>query len=167
LAASPQARFTLAGALGDGVSWATFARHHPALVGTSVVALGPVSGVELNALYARCTVFVAPSRYESFGLIYVEAMRHGKPVVGCTVGGVPDVVTHGQTGLLVPPDDAPALSRALIQLLDSPALRDQLGRNGREDFIQRFSARRMATESAALYSSILARRSAHANHART
>lgn len=151
LAARPRARLTLVGAHDGNPVWPTFRARHPDLADHRVRALGRVTDDTLLPLYANCSVFVAPSRYESFGLIYVEAMRHAKPVVGCRVGGVPDVVDDGRTGLLVPADDPPALADALLRLLADPALRARLGRAGREDFLHRFSARRLAVASAELY----------------
>ena len=155
LASRPRARLTLAGKFEGDPSWPDFTARHPGLAGHRVRALGRVSAEELHRLYAGCDVFVAPSRYESFGLIYVEAMRHAKPVVGCRVGGVPDVVADGETGLLTPPGDASALADALIRLLAEPDLRSRLGRAGRADFLRRFSARSLATASAAFYASVL------------
>src|SRR5262249_24343982 len=85
----------------------------------------------LDSFYRDCTVFTAPSRYESFGLIYLEAMRWGKPVVACCAGGVPEVVRDGETGLLVPPGDAAALEAALSRLLADADLRTKMGSGAR------------------------------------
>jgi glycogen(starch) synthase len=97
---------------------------------------------------------VAPSRYESFGLIYVEAMSHALPVIGCLAGGVPEVVTHGSTGLLVAPGDAGALADAMIRLARDAGLRARMGRAGRADFLARFSASTLAATSLKLYQRI-------------
>ena len=67
---------------------------------------GQVSEEELWRLYAQCDVFCAPSRFESFGLVLVEAMMFGKPVVGCNSGGTSEIVEDGITGLLAQPGDA-------------------------------------------------------------
>lgn len=111
---------------------ATFAqrfleRHATAEWLPRVVFAGPASEAELAARYAQADVFVAPSLFESFGLIYLEAMQHGVPVVGTTVGGVPDVVRDGVDGLLVPPGDAAALAVALDRLMGDEDLRCRLG----------------------------------------
>ena len=71
---------------------------------------GKVDDAAKNYLLSICDVLVAPSLYESFGLMYVEAMRAGKPVIGSNAGGIPEVVDDGKTGLLVPPGDALALA---------------------------------------------------------
>ena len=78
------------------------------LVGTRVHFLGRVDDAVKNFLITACDVLVAPSLYESFGLMYVEAMRAGKPVIGTKAGGIPEVVDDGKTGLLVPPSDVHA-----------------------------------------------------------
>jgi glycogen synthase len=118
---------------------------------------GFVGEEALQAFYRRCTVLVAPSLYESFGLIYLEAMRHGKPVVGCRAGGIPEVVRDGETGLLVPPDDPDALHDATVRLLDDPALARRLGTRAREVMVTEFSSRRMAERTIEFYREVLER----------
>jgi hypothetical protein len=153
--ACPTARFTLAGSTGDGHDWAKFAADHPGLLADSrVQSLGRVTSERLPALYRRCDVMVAPSRYESFGLIYVEAMSHAKPVIGCRAGGIPEVVTHGATGLLVAPGDVGALADSMIRLARDAGLRDRMGWAGRADFLARFSASTLAANSIKLYQRI-------------
>src|SRR5690606_4129219 len=100
-------------------------------------------------------IFVAPSRFESFGLIYVEAMMFGKPTVGCNVGGVPEVVEHEVTGLLVAPDNADALQSALETLVSNADLRKHYGSAGRTRYEQLFSDCRMAQASIDLYRVVL------------
>lgn len=158
LAQYPNACLTLAGSTGNGQEWDRFAREHPDLAGTRVVSLGRVSTTTLENLYARCDILVAPSRYESFGLVYVEAMRCAKPVIGCLAGGIPEVVTDGVTGLLAKAGDVTSLTECLQCLLDNPGLRTRLGQAGRAEFLRLFSANEMASRSAALYSAILTTR---------
>jgi glycosyltransferase involved in cell wall biosynthesis len=88
---------------------------------------GAVSDEELQTFYRSADLFVAPSLFESFGLIYLEAMQYGVPVVGCSVGGVPEVVSDGEHGLLVPPNDPAALGIALDRLMSDEGLRRRLG----------------------------------------
>jgi glycogen(starch) synthase len=111
-----------------------------ASAGRGVRFLGPVDENELRWLYDACDVFVAPSRFESFGLIFVEAMMFAKPVIGCVAGGVPEVVEEGVSGLLVPPDDPAALGAAISRLADDPSLRTRLGLGGRAAYERRFAA---------------------------
>ena len=101
--------------------------------------------------YQTCDIFVAPSRFESFGLVLVEAMRSGKPVIGCLAGGMTEIVEHGKCGFLVPPGDAEHLAAGMLELVKSPALRESFGRAGRQRFEEEFSSARMAAESVPLY----------------
>ncbi|SCC01537.1 MULTISPECIES: glycosyltransferase [Snodgrassella] len=100
---------------------------------------GHVDDQTLEQSYATCDIFVAPSRYESFGLIYLEAMRFGKPCIGTTAGGIPEVICDQKTGLLVPPDNAQALQNALITLIADKNLRQQLGQAGRCRYLENFT----------------------------
>ena len=101
---------------------------------------GHVSDSQLTDFYRNCSIFIAPSKYESFGLIYLEAMRFAKPCVGSWAGGIPEVVRDGKTGLLIEPDDAIALAEAVNTLVRSPVRRDKLGLAGRERFLKTFTA---------------------------
>ncbi|MBE7157830.1 MAG: glycosyltransferase family 4 protein, partial [Rhodospirillales bacterium] len=93
---------------------------------------GRVDHDEALRLFAGCMFFVLPSRLEPFGLVNLEAMAAGRAVVASGVGGVPEVVLHGQTGFLVPPDDVNALARTIRQVAASPSLRQYLGGAGKE-----------------------------------
>ncbi|MEJ8813531.1 glycosyltransferase [Variovorax ureilyticus] len=116
-----------------------------------VVFEGRVTDEQLRTAYAGCHIFVAPSRFESFGLVFLEAMREAKPVIGCAVGGMPEIIRHQQTGLLVKPGNADELIAALLELIRSPESRDRLGKAGRHVFEERFTAARMAEGSVELY----------------
>lgn len=87
----------------------------------------------------RFDVLAVPSRIEGFGLVAVEALLAGIPVVGSRVGGLCEVLTDGRTGLLVPVDDPTALASALRTLQDDPSLRRELAEQGSFDARQRFS----------------------------
>ena len=88
--------------------------------------LGPVP--DPRDAYAACDVFCLPSHYEAFGIVYLEAMAQGRPVVGTTAGGIPEVVADA--GLLVEPRAPEALAAALERLLEDAVLRRDLARNG-------------------------------------
>ncbi len=97
-----------------------------------------VSDSDLPETYRRAAVFVMPTRQdyhdgsvEGFGIVYLEASASGLPVVAARSGGAAEAVLENETGLLVPPDDPPALTKALTYLLDDPALRQRMGRAGR------------------------------------
>jgi glycosyltransferase involved in cell wall biosynthesis len=87
---------------------------------------------ELLALYAQSDVFAMPSLTEAFGVVFLEAMACGVPVVGTRVGGVPEIVRDSENGLLVPPNDPPALAEALVRLLTDQPLRHRLAAAGLE-----------------------------------
>jgi glycosyltransferase involved in cell wall biosynthesis len=79
----------------------------------------------------EATVLVLPSRSEGLGRVVVEAFCRGRGVVGSRVGGIPDLVEDGENGMLVPPENAPALADALVRVLSDPALAERLGAAGR------------------------------------
>ena len=112
----PRAVRALAGALG---------------VAESVHLPGWVDPQARDALLATGTVFTLPSRTEGLPMGMLEAMAHGLPVVMTPVGGVPDVVRDGETGRLVPVDDAPALAAALDGILSDPGRAREMGLAGR------------------------------------
>ena len=95
-------------------------------------ALGFVPHAELSGLYRRAAVVVCPSRRDGFPVACAEAMAYARPVVASSVGGLPDMVRDGETGLLVPPGDPVALRGAIERLLADQALRRRLGEAGRE-----------------------------------
>jgi glycosyltransferase involved in cell wall biosynthesis len=95
--------------------------------------LGWLDADALLAAYARCDVCVVPAIWpEPFGIVAVEAMAAGRPVVASAVGGLASTVIDGETGLLVPPGDPSALAAALERLLDDRALAWRLGASGRD-----------------------------------
>lgn len=137
-----------------------FEKKNIELCGTRVHFYGKIDEDSLRNHYANCDIFVAPSRFESFGLIYVEAMMFGKPTVGCNVGGIPEVVQHELTGLLVPPDDTKSLQLALKNLISRPELCLEYGLNGRIRYERCFSDLRMTESSVELYRATLKRNAA-------
>ncbi|MCL4553382.1 MAG: glycosyltransferase family 4 protein [Candidatus Marsarchaeota archaeon] len=146
--------------VGDGPDrWRieTLARKHN--LDGRVVFAGAVPEEELPEFYAACDVFVMPSREgqnkhggtitEGFGIVFLEAGASGKPVVGTRVGGIPDAVVDGVTGLLVTPGNKKQLAEAIIALLQDPTLEKRLGEAARsraeQEFQWDFAARRVST----------------------
>lgn len=101
-------------------------------LGDRVTLVGRVDRPELLREFGRADVFVLPSLFDSFPVALLEAMAAGLPVLATRVGGVPDVVEDGRTGMLVPPGDAASLARALDALAADESLRRSMGRAGRE-----------------------------------
>jgi glycogen(starch) synthase len=108
--------------------------------------------------YAACDIFIAPSQYESFGLVFIEAMCFGKPVVAFDVGGASEIVSDGETGLLAPPGDRAALAACVLGLAEDPALRERLGRRAREVYEQRYTTELMIDRLEAFYECVVADR---------
>jgi glycosyltransferase involved in cell wall biosynthesis len=88
---------------------------------------GWLSPSEVEDWYRRADIQVVPSRYEPFGMVILEGMIHGLPIVASDVGGPAEILEHGRTALLFPPWDVEALSHALITLVRDKALRQRLG----------------------------------------
>jgi len=102
---------------------------------------------------SRMDILVLPSLWEGLGVTILEAMALGKPVVATMVGGIPEVVSDGETGLLVPSDDEEALASALHKLLSDPKLAHEMGRRGKIVVEERFPSTRTAREVEEVYES--------------
>lgn len=110
---------------------------------------------ELGPIYADLDLVVLSSLNEGTPVSLIEAMAAGLPVVATDVGGVPDVVSDGKTGLLAPPKDPPAMSRAMGTLLDDPGRRRAMGQLGREAVYPKYSDGSLLDRMDRLYSSLL------------
>jgi glycosyltransferase involved in cell wall biosynthesis len=122
--------------------------------------MGNVNDDVLHALYERCDLFVHPTLYEGSSMATLEAMAHGKAVVATRVGGIPDKIGEGDNGLLVPPADADALARAIVEALRD---RDRLaawGGKSRSVVETRFSWSRRVKDLLRLYEEVLRARQA-------
>jgi glycosyltransferase involved in cell wall biosynthesis len=115
---------------------------------------GRVSDDELHALYERAELFVHPTLYEGSSMVTLEAMAHRKPVVASRVGGIPDKVVPGESGLLVPPGDPEALAAAIRDALSSKEQLARWGAKGRAIVEERFSWSRRVKELVSLYESL-------------
>lgn len=104
--------------------------------------------------YKSADIFVHPSIYEIFGIVNLEAMACGVPIVASKVGGIPDVVKNGENGLLVPPRDSEALADAIIHLLENEDIRVKMGKNGRKK-VENYSWKRIAEETEKLYEGLI------------
>ena len=128
-----------------------------------VVFRGKIPPDELQASYARAAVCVLPSVLdargdtEGLGVVLLEAMNHGTPVIASRVGGIPDIVEDGVSGLLVPPGDAEALAAAVRRLRDDPALARGLGEAGRRRLREQFGWQAIVQRWLDLYAAVITR----------
>jgi alpha-maltose-1-phosphate synthase len=117
---------------------------------------------EVRQLLSHATAFVCPSVYEPLGIVNLEAMACGTAVVASAVGGIPEVVDDGTTGLLVPYDEADPrgferhLAKALGELLADPGRAAEMGRAGRERAVEHFGWDAVARQTMAVYEAVLA-----------
>ena len=112
---------------------------------------------DVSALTSDLTLAVLPSIREAQGISLLEAMARGVPVVASAVGGIPEVVTDGVDGRLVPPGDSDALADAIVELLRDHELRLRLGEAGRRTVVDRFSIDAQVRSIEAVYDEELAR----------
>ena len=108
-------------------------------------------------LLSRATLFVLSTTYEAFPFSVLEAMRAGLPVVATNVGGIPEAISDGINGFLVPPFRDDLMAESLERLFLDPALRERLGQNGREIFLEHFTEERMILRTLQVYGQLLNR----------
>ncbi len=127
LEAIPQARLAI---VGDGPNREALEIH---FAGTKTNFVGYLQGLELAAAFASADAFVFPSRTETLGLVLLEAMAAGCPVVAARSGGIPDIVTDGVNGYLFEPDDPNGAITATKSLLEATQIREELRLNARHE----------------------------------
>lgn len=142
--------------VGDGPERPRLERHAAALqLGSRVEFVGWVTDVD--RVLADADLFVSATLGEGFGLAILEAMIQQLPVVATRTVAIPEIVRHEETGLLVPPADAPALADAVRLLEQAPSLRQRLGRAGRERALMAFSIPEMLSRTEAIYRDVIER----------
>jgi len=133
-------------------------RERAASLGLREIALFTGFRSDIPEITALFDIAVLPSLFEGMGRVVLEAMAAGKPVVASRVGGIPDLVQDGVTGLLFPPGDVAALTEQLGRLLNDPDLRRRMGEAGRRQVDERFSAQAMVARIHEVYAQELGRR---------
>jgi glycosyltransferase involved in cell wall biosynthesis len=120
------------------------------------INLGRIDAPEqMSKLFAAADVFVTPVREENLATVVLEAMACGTPVVGFDVGGIPDMVRHGETGLLAPPGDVSALREAIELILSDDELRQNMGKEGRRVAVDEFTVELQAARLLKLYERLI------------
>ena len=153
----PSARFLI---VGDGERRAALERQTAALgLSAAVHFLG--WRADLDRLYADLDVVALTSRNEGSPVALIEAMAAGVPVVSTAVGGVADVVRHGESGLLAPMDDAVGIADHLLTLLAAPDVRRTMGQHGRATVAATYGADRLVSDIEALYDELIREKRVH------
>ncbi len=153
--AADATRFVLVGGHGTGaaieVGWlpAGLERYRERIHFTGWLLPDAVAG-----WYRAADVLVVPSWYEPFGMVVLEGMLHGLPILATRVGGPASILKHGRTGLLVPPRDAEALAAALLSLVESRALRRRLGAAAAQEVRRSWLWPRIVKRMAAVYGEV-------------
>ena len=122
--------------------------------GTATIFTGYMRGAELGSAYASADMFVLPSRTETLGLVLLEAMAAGCPVVACRAGGVPDAVEDGVTGFLFDPDQDDSLAATVKQAWNSNGRLESVRRNALQD-VERYSWARATSELRQMYCQVI------------
>ncbi|HOX31131.1 MAG TPA: glycosyltransferase [Spirochaetales bacterium] len=155
----PKARYAIAGGGSGRAELEELARRLG--VADSVSFLGDQSDLEVAALYRRASVFVLPSvrgsngAEEGQGLVLQEAQASGLPVVSTRIGGIPEGLVEGETGLLAPERDGAALAGRIAELLGDASLRERMGRAGRAFVAERYDVAKLSGALVGLYGEIL------------
>ena len=129
-------------------------------ISSSVSFLGNISQKDLNYRYSKANVFVLPSinymeQTEGLGVVLLEAMASGVPVIGSNIGGIPDIIEDGVNGLLVSPGDPQGLADAIIQILENPELAARFREAGLKTVRDRFSWDKISDQFIEVYQEVL------------
>jgi alpha-maltose-1-phosphate synthase len=148
----PESEFVFVGGVCDDV------KEQVAAMAARVRFLGVRPREELVGWYQRAAIFVAPSLWDNSPNTIYEAMACATPVVASRVGGIPELVDDGETGLLVPPGDESGLADALLALLDEPTRRERMGQRGRGKVVAEYGVDKIQTKTLGFYERALSGR---------
>ena len=116
---------------------------------------GPLPSPETMEWMDLCDIFCLPSWSEGFGVVYLEAMANGKPVIGVKGQGIDPVIRENETGLLVEPQNVQSVVNALRQLISNKPMRDEMGEKGKKTVLQKFTWEHCSQQYVQLYREIL------------
>jgi glycosyltransferase involved in cell wall biosynthesis len=154
----PDIQLRLAGGVQDKAYYDVLQRYvHENALQSRVHFLGQLAEPELLTEYSRCSLIASASHVETAGMVFQQGMAAGVPILGTRVGGVPFIVQHDQTGLLVDPGEVNQLAAALSILLNNPGLRARLGAAARRVALDRFTTAIAAKRTMALYEQMIRR----------
>ncbi|PYQ64472.1 MAG: hypothetical protein DMF53_07405 [Acidobacteria bacterium] len=157
LEAAPETRFVLVGGYGGGAEVERCWMDEVLRPWRDQIHFtGWLTPARVAAWYRAADVLLVPSWYEPFGMVVLEGMLHGLPIVATRVGGPASILRHGRTGLLVPPKDPRALAAALLRLIEDPALRRRLGVAAGEEVRRTWLWPRIVEKMAAVYGEVAA-----------
>ena len=123
----------------------------PSSIRDRIEFAGSLPNDQVDLALQKADLFVAPSLYESFGYIFVEAMRWGTPSIGTKAGGIPEIIQDDVTGVLVDPGQPEQIAQAMIQLLQNDERRLRIGEAGRRHVEGKFDWSQMAKRAEDLY----------------
>lgn len=124
-------------------------------IGRNVIFTGFVPHGEKLSAAAACDIFAFHSNYESFGIVLVEAMASGKPVISTDVGAIPEIVDDGKTGIIVPPRDSKAFADAILKLVEDKNLRTKMGIEGRKKAEREYGWDKIVERYEGIYESLI------------
>jgi len=153
-----EAFLALAGPTPRPGGYKQYLRNVPAGEKKHILRLGVVTGQDKLDLLAATDVFALPSRVDSFGIVYLEAWMYEKPVIGAAAGGVPDVISEGEDGLLVPFGDVDCLAERIEFLLRHPAEAREMGVKGRRKVLANHTWQKITDRLLSIYEAVVAGR---------
>jgi glycosyltransferase involved in cell wall biosynthesis len=109
----------------------------------NIIFTGKINNERKEAYYDSCDFLIAPSLYESFGIILIEAMSCKKPVIACNIGGMKEIVRDGVDGILIEPENEKQLGKAIENMIESKELREKMGRSSRDRYLECFTNEKM------------------------
>lgn len=127
----------------------------PPQIASRIIFTGSISHLSLETYFQSADILINPSVSEAFGMSLVEAMATGKPTIATAVGGMPEIVVHGKTGLVVPPECPDEMAEAINQLLSDESLRERMGEAGRRRAVELFSWEAIAATLQSQYNTLL------------